>query len=417
MTKKNIFISLCGFIIITLIAYKKRYVIKDTITKIEWKIGKSLSLYLQKPDFEITTEDFLPALNFTEPMRARFFNINGRQQLFVLERKGNLYLINPELTKYSTILDLKSKVNASYFKGVLDFNVIEKAKNHFVIYVLYSRQIKKKNHLILSSFSFHAFSEPISIKTEKILIDIPCNHHQGGTLEFGKDGYLYISIGDGQDRDPQYQAQNLKLLHGKILRIDIKNEGSKGYTIPKDNPFFANKLGYREEIFAYGFRNPFRFSIDSESNKLLVGDVGQDNFEEIDMVKNGGNYGWPMMEGNANFNKKTRSANLQKPIFTYKHGMEGYSIIGGQIYRGHHIDVLKGKYIYADYIRGAIWAIDLTNPLAPTNQLIGQNMGNISSFNVDNANELYFCDLTGGKIKKIVGIKTITKIKHSKLRF
>jgi glucose/arabinose dehydrogenase len=408
-TKKNVFISLCGIIIITLVSYKKRYLIKDTITKIEWKMAKTLSLYLKKPDFEITTEVILPTLNFTEPMRARFFNINSQQHLLVLEREGILKLISPDNKKYKTILDLKSKVNASYLKGVLDFNILEKSKNNLSLFIIYTRKINRENHLIVSSFPISNIYNPITLKTERILIDILCNHHQGGTLELSKDGYLYISIGDGQDKDPENQAQNLKILNGKILRIDIKNEGSKGYTIPEDNPLFNNKLGYREEIFAYGFRNPFRFSIDSVSNSLLVGDVGQENFEEINIVKKGGNYGWPIMEGTAHFNKKHLPYNLQKPIFTYKHGIEGYSITGGQIYRGHKIDAIKGKYIYADYITGAIWALDISNPMSPKNQLIGQNLGNISSFNVDKANELYFCDLTSGKIKKISGIKEKTK--------
>jgi glucose/arabinose dehydrogenase len=408
-TKKNIIITFCGVMIIALIAYKKRYFIKDTILIAKWEISRILSLYLQKPDFEITVVDALPALNFIEPMRARFINVNGQHRLFVLEREGNLYLISPDHSSYRTILDIKNKVNAGYLKGVLDFNIIEKVKNHFEIYILYSRKIDKKNRLILSSFPVSSFSESIVAKTEKILIDIDCNHHQGGTLEFSKEGYLFVSIGDGQDRDPENQAQNLGKLYGKILRIDIKNKGTKGYTIPHDNPFFANKLGYREEIFAYGFRNPFRFSIDAMSNSLLVGDVGQENFEEIDIVKKGGNYGWPIMEGNANFNKKYHATNLQKPLFTYKHGIEGYSITGGQIYRGQKIETLKGKYIYADYVRGAIWALDFSNPISPSNQLIGQNLGNISSFNNDNENELYFCDLTGGKIKKISGIKAKIK--------
>ncbi|MCP9765803.1 PQQ-dependent sugar dehydrogenase [Lacihabitans soyangensis] len=399
---KKIFI-IAGIIVLGFASYRKKGYLENEYIKIKWTIFKSVSQYLQKPDFEIIAEDVFPSLKFNEPISLKFFKIKDKETLFVLERGGELKKIDLIHNEAFTILNLKNIVSQDLLKGAIDFT-FSVTKNTSLLFLTYSKKVKKINHLIVSSFPVSDFNKNIQLSSENIILDIESKDHQGGTVEFGKDGFLYISIGDGEDTDPKNNAQDLSKLNGKILRIDIQNKENLGYSIPTDNPYFGNKKGYREEIYAFGFRNPFRFSIDEVNNKLWVGDVGQENFEEINIVRKGGNYGWKIMEGDSCLNSQSGSQNqiLQGPIYSYKHGIEGFSITGGQIYMGNKIPYLKGKYIYGDYVRGVIWALEFENQKSVQNELIGQNIGNVTAFDSDASNELYFCDMIGGKIKKIV---------------
>jgi glucose/arabinose dehydrogenase len=398
------FLLFAGIIVLGLASYRKRALIQNEFNKIRWTVFKNLSEYSQKPHFEIMTEVMFPNLTFKEPISFKFIKVKDKETMFVLERRGQLKKIDNINNKALTILNLENNINHGDIYGAIDFALIETKNNASLLFIIYSKKEGKKNHLIVSSFPVSDFNKNIQIYSETILIEIESKHHQGGTLKFGQDGFLYISIGDGEDKDPNNQAQDLSKLYGKILRIDVQNKGNAGYSIPHDNPYFGNKKGFREEIYAYGFRNPFRFSIDATSNMLLVGDVGQDKFEEINLVKKGGNYGWRVMEANSCFNSKSgcQNQNLQRPIFSYKHGIEGYSVTGGQIYKGYKIPYLKGKYIYGDYVRGALWALEFKDGKFTKNELIGKNIGNVTAFDSDSSNELYFCDMIGGKIKKIV---------------
>lgn len=394
---------LTGIIVLGLASYRKKSYLENEFIKIKWTIFKTLSQHLQKPNFEIIAEDAFPNLKFNEPISLKFIKIKDKETLFVLERGGELKKIDLIHKKAFTILNLKNIVNQDLLKGAIDFAFLD-TKNTSLLFVIYSKKVKKINHLIVSSFPVSDFNKNIQLSSETIILDIISKNHQGGTVEFGKDGFLYISIGDGEDTDPKNNAQDLSKLYGKILRIDIQNKGNLGYSIPTDNPYFGNKKGYREEIYAFGFRNPFRFSIDEVNNMLWVGDVGQENFEEINIVRKGVNYGWKIMEGDSCLNTKSgcQNQNLQGPIYFYKHGIEGFSITGGQIYMGNKIPHLKGKYIYGDYVRGVIWALEFENQKSIQNELVGQNIGNVTAFDNDASNELYFCDMIGGKIKKIV---------------
>jgi glucose/arabinose dehydrogenase len=402
--KNNKFIIVSGLLCFFYASYYKRIFIENEFLKMKWVVSKTLSQYLQKPNFEIMTEDMFPNLTFKEPISFKFLKINNKETMFILERSGELKKIDLIHKKSLTILNMQNIVNYDIMKGLIDFAISEKEKKSPLLFIIYSKKEGKLNHLKVSTFPISDYNKKISLFTETVIIDIESKHHQGGTLEFGKDGYLYISIGDGEDKDPNNYAQDLSKLYGKILRIDVQNKGNLRYSIPPENPYFGNKKGYREEIYASGFRNPFRFSIDPTNNMLWVGDVGQDEFEEINLVKMGGNYGWKIMEGDSCFNRISgcQYQNLQEPIYFYKHGIEGYSITGGQIYRGNKIPYLKGKYIYGDYVRGVIWALEFKGQKFVKNELIGQNIGNITAFGSDISNELYFCDMVEGKIKKIV---------------
>jgi glucose/arabinose dehydrogenase len=188
----------------------------------------------------------------------------------------------------------------------------------------------------------------------------PFNNHNGGSIAFGPDGYLYIGLGDGGDRnDPLGNGLNLSTWLGSILRIDVdRQENGKPYAIPKDNPFVAIASA-RPEIYAYGFRNVWRLAFDSKTGDLWAGDVGQDLWEEINLVRRGGNYGWSIREGTHPFGNADQVPFSEpiEPIWEYDHGI-GKSITGGRVYNSSRLPELQGMYVYADYVSGRVWALE-----------------------------------------------------------
>ena len=235
-------------------------------------------------------------------------------------------------------------------------------------------------------------------------IDQPYANHNGGQIAFGPDGYLYIALGDGgSGGDPQGNGQNRKTLLGSILRIDIDNPSDgKNYGIPDDNPFVGNTEGYREEIFAYGLRNPWRFSFDPETGWLWAADVGQNRQEEIDIIEKGKNYGWNIMEGMLCYQPSTNcdQAGLELPIWTYGRD-QGISVTGGYVYRGQKNPELVGKYIYGDYGSGRIWTLSYDDVDNPVNEELADTDLFISSFGVDSNQNLYICSYQDGKIYQL----------------
>jgi glucose/arabinose dehydrogenase len=233
----------------------------------------------------------------------------------------------------------------------------------------------------------------------------PWDNHNGGKIAFGNDGFLYVGTGDGGSwGDPENRAQNKKELLGKILRIDVNtSSGTMKYGIPADNPFKGNKDGFREEVYAYGMRNPWRFCFDRATGQLWAGDVGQNEFEEIDIIEKGGNYGWRIMEANKCYRTETcEKSNLRSPIFHYRQGAEtGRSITGGYVCRDKNLAALTGKYIYGDFVTGNIWALTHANNKAVKNELIATISGGLPSFGEDNKNNLYVLSYNPGKIYRL----------------
>jgi glucose/arabinose dehydrogenase len=231
----------------------------------------------------------------------------------------------------------------------------------------------------------------------------PFGNHNGGQIAFGPDSFLYIATGDGgSGGDPQGNGQSQATLLGKILRIDINTpSGGENYSIPGDNPFSNNTEGYREEIFAYGLRNPWRMTFDAAEGTLWAGDVGQNAFEEIDIIEKGSNYGWNVMEGNHCFQPSDGCdmTGLTLPVWEYGRS-EGFSVTGGHVYRGSVFPEFKGLYLYGDFGSGKIWALDNSIADDPINTEIISGGPNVSSFGVDQDNELYICAFDG-KIYKL----------------
>ncbi len=230
---------------------------------------------------------------------------------------------------------------------------------------------------------------------EEILrISRPFWNHDGGTLCFGRDGFLYIALGDGGlANDPNNNGQNTNSILGKILRIDINTkEGGKNYGIPKDNPF-AGKAGARGEIFAYGLRNVWRMSFDRKTGWLWAADVGQNLYEEIDLIVKGGNYGWRKREGLHPFSTTGVAANdaMIDPIWEYYHDV-GKSLTGGNVYRGKLLPELDGYYLCGDYVSGKIWALkyDETKKRVVANRPIPTPPIAVMSFGEDEQGEVYF---------------------------
>ncbi|WP_341407528.1 PQQ-dependent sugar dehydrogenase [Luteolibacter soli] len=225
--------------------------------------------------------------------------------------------------------------------------------------------------------------------------------HSGGCLDFGPDGFLYVVMGDtGPHNDPNGHAQNLGMLLGKVMRIDVdREEGGRAYAIPPDNPF-VGQAGVRPEIWSYGFRNPWRFSFDRSTKELWVADVGQDRLEEVDIVRRGENHGWNVFEGFEPFSNQYRKEGrtFTRPVFAYRRKY-GNSITGGFVYRGEENPSFQGVYVFADYTSKIIFGITLENGVLKTARQIGAAPQRVVSFCEDEAGELYVVCYEGAVCK------------------
>ena len=342
-----------------------------------------------------------PDLSFTRPVDLQYPPDNSNR-IFVVEQAGviSVFPNDKNTSGKTTFLDIRQKVDdQGNEEGLLGLALHPDYKTNGYFYVNYTAS--GPNRTVISRFKVSAANaDQADPASEQVLLTFeqPYSNHNGGQVSFGPDGYLYIAVGDGgSGGDPHENGQNRSTLLGKILRIDVnKEENGKKYGIPSDNPFAGNSNGYREEIFAYGLRNPWRFSFDSTNGRLWTGDVGQNDYEEIDIVENGGNYGWNVMEGNHCFDPKSgcNRSGLGIPIHEYGRG-EGISVTGGFVYRGATVPDLEGKYIYADYATRRVWAIEHSDLSKPVNSLLFEADFNISSFGVDQNNELYLCGFDG----------------------
>jgi len=290
----------------------------------------------------------------------------------------------------SVFLDIRSRVStAGNEEGLLGLaaDLDFESNGHF--YVYYSAASPRRS--VISRFT--ASDDTASPETELIVLTVPqpFQNHNGGQIAFGPDGMLYISLGDGgSGGDPQGNGQDLSTLLGTILRIDVSGIGpEQGYRVPPDNPF-VGVTGAREEIWAYGLRNPWRLSFDRKNGALWIGDVGQDSFEEVNLVRKGHNYGWNTLEGSHCFSPRTNcdSANTEPPVLEYGSN-KGCSVIGGYVYRGTKIPTLAGAYLYGDYCSGEVRGFRFENGEAVGDKLLVDSGLRITSFGEDRSGEIY----------------------------
>jgi glucose/arabinose dehydrogenase len=231
-----------------------------------------------------------------------------------------------------------------------------------------------------------------------LFVDQPFSNHNGGALAFGPDGYLYVALGDGGSAgDPMGNAQSLSTLLGKLLRISPRPSGGEPYSIPPDNPF-VGWSGARPEIWAYGLRNPWRFSFDAATGDLWIGDVGQNAWEEIDLEPagsdGGSNFGWDRLEGTHPFEGGSAPGSVP-PVFEYANGAGSCAVTGGYVYRGALIPALAGAYVFADYCRGRLEALVPGKGRAMEARALGPRVDALASFGEDARGELYVLSLAG----------------------
>ena len=329
---------------------------------------------------------------------------DGSGRIFVATQRGVIHVIEKKTgpQKSKVFLDISDRViykdreNEEGFLG-LAFHPNYRENGRF--YVYYTTR-HEPHTSVISSFRVSQDKNRADASSEEQILKIkqPYWNHNGGTIAFGPDGYLYIGLGDGgAANDPHGNGQNLKTLLGSILRIDVdKKEGGRPYAIPKDNPFVGTP-GARPEIFAYGIRNVWRIAFDRKTGRLWAADVGQNIWEEIDLIQKGGNYGWNYREGLHPFGTKTppKGAQLIDPIWEYDHTV-GKSITGGFVYRGKRLPELVGCYVYADYVTGRIWALrwDERTQRVTANLAIPGPAFPIISFGEDEDGEIYFLVVT-----------------------
>ena len=348
-----------------------------------------------------------PGLRFELPVELTSPRDNSNR-VFVVELAGKILTFPNEADAKtaSVFLDIVKKVDSGGEKGLLGLAFHPDYKSNGYFYVNYTRSSPLET--VISRFKVLNPDAPSADpSTEEILLRYsqPYSNHNGGKIAFGKDGYLYISAGDGgSGGDPHNNGQDLKSFLGKILRIDVdKPSGTKRYSIPTDNPFRGNNKGYREEIYAYGLRNAWRFNFDDETGWLWAGDVGQNEIEEIDIIEKGLNYGWRIMEGEECFKPNNCDReNLTMPIWSYRQGSStGRSVTGGYVCRDRSLSALYGKYIYGDYVSGNIWALTYSGKKAVKNELIANLSDGLSSFGEDAKRNLYVLGYSTGKIYRI----------------
>jgi glucose/arabinose dehydrogenase len=330
---------------------------------------------------------------------------DGSNRVFVATQHGVLHAFpnDQKATKTSIFLDIHERVFYSddeNEQGFLGLAFHPKYKTNGELFVFYTLK-KEKTTNILSRFHVRR-DDPnrADPDSEEVLLRItrPYWNHDGGTICFGPDGYLYVALGDGgAANDPHGNGQKLNTLLGKVLRLDVDHKSKdKNYAIPKDNPF-VDRMNARPEIWAYGLRNVWRMAFDPKTGKLWAGDVGQNLYEEIDLLVAGGNYGWNLREGLHPFGARGADArkDLIDPIWEYHHDV-GKSITGGMVYRGQRLPDLQGSYLYADYVSTKVWSLryDEGKRRVVANRPIRSPNVPVMSFGEDEKGEVYFLTYT-----------------------
>ena len=328
------------------------------------------------------------------------------QRLFVVERLGTVRVLHHDTTQARPFLDLSGQVQTGYVEqGLLSiaFDPLYASTGRFFVYF-------NDPNGDIRIVRYNVSNDPDSADeaTADTVLKVPHpgqTNHNGGQLQFGPDGMLWAGTGDGGGSgDPGGNAQNKHALLGKLLRLDVS--GASGYTIPADNPFKTDTTG-APQVWAYGLRNPWRFSFDRQTGDLYIGDVGQNRYEEVDVSTTGGqrgrgdNFGWNIMEGTHCYPTDPCTPIGVQPVVEYPHLNAACSITGGYVYRGSALPELTGDYFYADYCDGSVHSIKYPNVnVGDWTQLVSPG-GGISSFGQDAKGELYILQL-GGRVYRIV---------------
>ena len=326
---------------------------------------------------------------------------DGSGRLYVVEQIGLVQEFTDGVKGQSPFMDIRDRVSCCGERGLLGIAFPPDFASSRVVYVNYTTTAPGSLHTRVSRFTLRDDIHQVVPASETILMQFPqpWRNHNGGQIAFGPDGNLWIGTGDGgSGGDPQDNGQKGQTLLGKLLRIDVTSTTDAPYAIPEDNPFVGNDE-FLDEIWAYGLRNPWRFSFDRETGDLYIADVGQNAWEEVNFQPaaspGGENYGWRITEGLHCFNPSVgcSTAGQTLPVAEYDR-VSGLSITGGYVYRGQDQPSLQGIYFFADYVTGRIWGLRNMNGLWET-KLLMDSAHNVSSFGEDEAGNLYLLDYSG----------------------
>ena len=381
-------------------------------------VGAFSSEALAKEGTTVTLDRAFPELRFVRPVLLTHAN-DGRNRVFVVEQAGTIRVLPNTDTIPATgvFLDIRDRVNSvGNEQGMLGLAFDPGFADNGYFYVNYTADGPSRS--VVSRFSVSTDPDLADLGSELVILEVgqPFTNHNGGMIEFGPDGMLYIGLGDGGAADDPFgHGQNPSSLLGTILRLDVsQSKAGEPYSIPIDNPFFGgltmpspNEVTPRPEVWAYGFRNPWRFSFDGPSaslgkakytgtGDLWVGDVGQTDWEEVNVVEKAGNYGWNIMEGANCFLATTcEGSDLEPPIVEYRNAGDECSVTGGRVYRGQQAPALAGHYLYSDFCSGRIWALRYEQGVRTGPVELLQAGFKIPSFGIDEQGEIYVLGFDG----------------------
>lgn len=337
--------------------------------------------------------------------------VNDGKRTFIIEQPGRLRLWQGSAVERTPYLDITDRVRHQGEMGFLGVAFHPEFARNGYFYVNYTTVQNGPRRTVISEFHADAQATQVDAGTERIVLEIeqPYGNHNGGSIQFGPDGMLYIGMGDGGSADdPQNRAQNPQELLGKILRIDVNKRDP--YGIPANNPFVKDQR-FKPEIWALGIRNAWRLGFDRADGTLFIGDVGQNKWEEVDVIVGGGNYGWRIREGMHPFRPKEKPATtpLIEPIVDYGREL-GISVTGGNVYRGKKFPQLQGIYLYGDYGSGRFWGLRFEGGKMVANEELDitwagnptLNRVQPSGFGEDAEGEMYVCDHGRGNVYRVV---------------
>lgn len=325
----------------------------------------------------------------------------GDARLFLVEQRGRILIVRNGSALQNPFLDIRDRVVSGGERGLLGLAFPPDYATSGVFYVDYTGAGGETR---VSRFRLSSPDQADPASEEIILrVDQPFSNHNGGQIAFGPDGMLYVALGDGgSGGDPLGAGQDAGSLLGSLLRIDVRGSGS--YTVPPDNPF-VGQPDRRDEIWATGLRNPWRFSFDATEGRVYIGDVGQNRFEEINVAPAttaGLNYGWNRMEGLECFQSGCDQSGLTLPAYVYGRS-DGCSVTGGVVYRGAAIPSLRGAYLFSDFCQGWIRALRLAGNDSADVQQLDLSVTSPSAFGVDSAGEVYVVSLDGSVFRLVPG--------------
>jgi glucose/arabinose dehydrogenase len=323
----------------------------------------------------------------------------GGTALYVAQKTGRVVAIRGGGVVRTPVLDITEQVSLGSEQGLLGLAFSPSGQHLYVNYTDANGDTR------VTGYRMRDGRADPATRRNVLFVDQPYSNHNGGNLAFGPDGYLYIGLGDGgSGGDPHGNGQSLSTLLGKMLRIDPRPSGERPYGIPSDNPF-VDRPDARPAIWAYGLRNPWRYSFDRLTGDLWIADVGQNEWEEVDRQPAGSaggeNYGWNVLEGQHPFSGAEVPSDAVPPMFEYSQDAGGCTVIGGYVYRGEAIPELQGAYVFGDLCLGRIEALRVEEGRVTGHRVLGPEVPSLSSFGEDTRGELYAMSL-GGEVYRLV---------------